>query len=80
MFTIESMESMDVGNHDWHSEHNEKGAINPFRQDSYHMGTQLGTNAVAMFANFDKDNCEYLILVNTITGERLKVNIINKKE
>jgi hypothetical protein len=59
---------------------NEVGAINPFRQDFYHMGTRLGSNLVALFRNFDKDNCEYLILVNTITGERIEVNITNEKK
>ena len=48
---------------------------NPFREDQYHMGTVLGDNLVVMYKNFPKDKCPYLIIINTTTGERLKVNL-----
>jgi len=48
---------------------------NPFREDPYHMGTVLGDNLVVMYKNFPKDKCPFIILINTTTGERLKVNL-----
>jgi len=77
MFTVQTMEPMDVSGDSYISEKNEAGAINPFRQDSCHMGTQIGTNLTMMFMNFEKDNCDYIILINTITGERIEINITN---
>lgn len=47
--------------------------INPFNQDHYHMGTYLGTNVAAMYANFEDQECHYLIILNRITGERIKI-------
>jgi hypothetical protein len=63
--TIEPMEPMTTNG--------DNTPINPFLQDSYHMGTTLGKNVTVMYPNFPKENCEYLILVNTMTGERKRV-------
>lgn len=48
-------------------------AVNPFTQDLLNMGTTLGKNVLAMKRNHDDENCEYVILLNRTTGERIKV-------
>lgn len=47
---------------------------NPFHHDLYRMGMRLGTNVVAMFEKFDHQEQAYLIIVNTATGERVRLN------
>lgn len=47
--------------------------FNPFNQDSYHMGVQLGSNVTIMMENFENSPCKYLIVINTITGERKRI-------
>lgn len=51
----------------------EEGYINPFLQDSFHMGTRLGKNVIIMHRNFDSDDASYLIVINTKTGERKRI-------
>jgi len=52
----------------------EEGApINAFRQDSYNMGTNIGRNVTIMYDAHDDDTTEYIIIVNRMTGERIKV-------
>lgn len=46
---------------------------NPFDYDSYNMGTQLGNNCIVMYGNHQNEICNYLVLVNTATGELIKV-------
>lgn len=46
---------------------------NPFNYDAYHMGQSFGTNVIIMMPNHDTEYCPYLIVVNTVTGERIKV-------
>lgn len=46
---------------------------NPFLHDTYNMGTKLGTNLTVMFQNFEDQEAPYLIVVNTETGERVKL-------
>lgn len=52
---------------------------NPFHHDLYHMGQRMGTNVVVMFENHPTAKMDYLIVVNTETGERARV-IINDVE
>lgn len=52
---------------------NEDNTINPFRQDLFHMGTKLGSNVTILHRNFDSQEAKYLIIVNTKTGERMKL-------
>ena len=49
--------------------------INPFRQDMFHMGQQIGINLMMMFYSFDNQPCRYLIFVDQITGERFQLDI-----
>ena len=51
---------------------------NPFYHDLFHMGTRLGKNCVIMHENHTTEECKYLIIVNTITGERTKVELNTK--
>lgn len=46
------------------------GCINPFCQDSYHMGVQIGRNVTVMMTNHQTEECNYIIVVNNRTGER----------
>ena len=48
-------------------------SINPFLQDIDHMGTYMGTNVAVMYRNFPKEECPYLIIIDTRTGERKKI-------
>ena len=53
----------------------DKTPINPFRQDLFHMGQQVGANLVMMCGNFDSQPCRYLIFVDQITGDRFQLDI-----
>ena len=46
---------------------------NPFLSDAYHMGATIGTNVTVMYERFDNERHNYIIIVNTETGERLRV-------
>ena len=45
---------------------------NPFNHDLYHMGTEIGKNVIVMYANHPGEQCDYLIVVNRETGERMQ--------
>lgn len=53
---------------------------NPFLEDSYHMGTDLGTNCTVMYKNFPTEECPYLIIIDTTTGERIIVRLTPEKK
>lgn len=46
---------------------------NPFHHDYYHMGVKIGENIYVMFAKHSDEVHDYVILVNTQTGKRVKV-------
>ena len=46
---------------------------NPFIHDTFNMGTIIGTNLVVMYKNHPSEKCDYLVIVNTNTGERITV-------
>jgi hypothetical protein len=46
----------------------------PFHHDTYHMGTRMGKNVMAMFENHPNQECDYLIVVNMATGERVRLD------
>lgn len=46
---------------------------NPYHHDAFHMGKCIGSNAHIMLPNHDSEYCPYIIVINTKTGERLKV-------
>jgi hypothetical protein len=48
---------------------------NPYQEDIYHMGYKFGTNVTVMFANHNTSEMKYMIIINTVTGERKKVFI-----
>lgn len=54
------------------------GKINPFLQDIEHMGHAIGTNLTAMYMNFPNEECSEIILVNTRTGERIRIEVETK--
>jgi hypothetical protein len=47
--------------------------INPFHHDAYHMGMSFSKNVLIMMANHDTESAKYMILINTKTGERVKL-------
>ena len=51
------------------------GPGNPFNHDLYHMGQQLGKDHYVMFPNHPTEDLKYFILVDTRTGNRVKVRI-----
>lgn len=52
---------------------------NPFHHDSYHMGSHLVRGWLAMHNGFDNPTSprplDYIILINTRTGRRLKLTL-----
>lgn len=53
---------------------------NPFRHDFFNMGTPIGKDLMIMHGNHTNEVAEYLILVNTKTGERFRVHTGMKGE
>ena len=53
---------------------------NPFQCDSFHMGVVIGTNCTVMMSNHEDKECAYLIVINTDTGERVRVDITSDGE
>ena len=56
---------------------------NPFKHDMYHMGTYLGgsghdMDVCIMFAKHEHN--DYIIVVDTVTGQRIKINFDRPKE
>lgn len=49
---------------------------NPFWHDSFHTGTRLGKNIMAMntIGNVEKYDLDYLILVHLPTGQRIRID------
>lgn len=47
---------------------------NPYLEDAFHMGISLGSNVTAMLGNHSTDTCDYIILVDTRTGERIQID------
>ena len=64
---IEQLKPMNVAEH--------PTPLNPFHQDLYHMGEYLGTNCAVMFPNHNKSPCPYLIVIDRLTGERIKITM-----
>lgn len=50
------------------------GTLNPFHQDITHMGTRLGSNVMIMHSNFDSQEAKWIHVIDTKTGERIKIN------
>jgi hypothetical protein len=46
---------------------------NPFLHDAFNMGIDLGSNLMAMMKNHASEKCNYVILVNKITGKRIVI-------
>lgn len=57
---------------------------NPFRHDAYHMGTSLTRGWIVMHEGPDRKESpvplRYMILVNTRTGQRIKLDLIPEPE
>lgn len=45
---------------------------NPYHYDLLNMGVSIGDNLEIMHGTYH-DNCEFIILVNKITGARIKI-------
>jgi len=49
------------------------GCINPFHQEPELMGIRIGTNAMVMMKNFEGERCKFLDVVDTGTGQRVRI-------
>ena len=50
-----------------------EAGVNLMQQDAYHMGSRMGSNVMVLFDTFPSDNMDYLIVVNTRTGQSVKL-------
>lgn len=48
--------------------------LNPFEHDYAHLGTQIGKGPITVMYS-DVDNYKYIILVNTDTGDRIRIEL-----
>lgn len=48
---------------------------NPFHHDDYHMGHRIGKNIMIMYAKHADAVHTYVILVNPMSGERIRVTL-----
>lgn len=53
---------------------------NPFRHDLWNMGQSIGLEHMMMFRNHPSEDLDYLIIVNTTTGERVKLSFQQEKK
>jgi hypothetical protein len=47
--------------------------INPFNQDPFLRGHTLGRNVTVMLERFDNQHQNYIVVVDTLTGKRLRI-------
>ena len=47
---------------------------NLMRQDLFHMATRLGSNVTVMYRTHPDTHMDYLIVVDTTTGDSVKLN------
>ena len=52
---------------------------NPFEHDAYNMGTKIGKDLMMMHCNHPHNEMSYFILVDTVSGERVRVDIYGQK-
>lgn len=48
---------------------------NPLIYDLYHMGTYVASNVLVMHYTHPTEKAKYVIVVNTETGQRLRINV-----
>lgn len=49
---------------------------NPFNHDMSNMGTPMGKDLMLMHSNHATERCRFLILVDTATGERWRLDLV----
>jgi len=47
---------------------------NPFLCDGYNMGTTIGANVTVMYAKFKDEVHQYIIVIDTTTGQRVRID------
>jgi hypothetical protein len=52
---------------------------NPFWHDATSMGIYIGTNICVMHMNYENQKTHHLTIINTVTGERIKI-LFDRKE
>jgi len=50
----------------------------PFSHDAYHMGVKVAENVMVLHPSFSHQSTDYIIVVNTKTGERLRIAFATK--
>lgn len=58
---------------------NEMGEVNPFHHDLYNMGTRIASNVIVMHSTHGAEEARSLYVVNTKTGDRMKVWLVPEK-
>lgn len=53
---------------------------NPFNHDLFNMGTRLGKGITVMHRNFPDAPCPYLIIIDSNTGKRVRIDITDPEE
>ena len=63
--TVEEISAIDPGN--------------PYLSDPYHMGVTLGTNVTVMYAKHSSEHQDFIIVVDTQTGDRFWIEFPPKE-
>jgi hypothetical protein len=48
---------------------------NPFLSDPFNMGTIIGSNVAVMYGKHTTEHQRYIIIVDTLTGERRYIDL-----
>ena len=57
-----------------------EAGVNLMEQDLFHMATRLGTNVTVMYRTHPHTRMTYLIVVNTETGESVRLDFGQEEE
>jgi hypothetical protein len=52
---------------------------NPAEHDLYHMYTRIADNVVIMYGNIQKDHAPYIIVCDTTSGQRIRIDLANPR-
>ena len=47
---------------------------NPFLNDAFNMGIQIGKNVHIMMGNHENEHCTHLYVIDTICGKKVRID------
>lgn len=53
---------------------------NPFKHDHYRMGHYIGKNVIIMMEKFDNEHQNYIIVIDKVTGKRVRIELEKEQE